>query len=286
MAPLAGPADASMDIVDSQVHLFLELDEAQGLAAMDALGIRSALIAEFWGLDADGRSQPGTAADDGGWRLLSPGACAAAARHPQRFGYVMRCSHPDDPLLDELVSQARADPRCKAARIDIRKPHEVQAYADGGYRRFFETLRRHGLPVFVLTVGNTPLLQPYAETFADLSFIVDHCGMAADERQYDEILALAQLPNVSMKWCHAPRVFPPGQGAPVYPFDYLQAPLQRALDAFGANRLMWASDFTAIRTGHTWADALFYLRDMPALSPGDRQWILGRTARTVLNWEQ
>ena len=45
-----------------------------------------------------------------------------------------------------------------------------------------------------------------------------------------------------------------------------------------------ASDFTAIRSGHTWADSLFYLRDTPSLSEGDKEWILGKSVRKLLDW--
>ena len=36
--------------------------------------------------------------------------------------------------------------------------------------------------------------------------------------------------------------------------------------------------------GHRWSDLLHYLRDDPELSPAEKQWILGRSARRVLNW--
>jgi predicted TIM-barrel fold metal-dependent hydrolase len=110
--------------------------------------------------------------------------------------------------------------------------------------------------------------------------VIDHCGLPREIGEFDQVLALAKYRNVFLKWCHAPRVF----RAAEYPFPEVMPHLARALDAFGRERIMWASDFTAIRTGHTWAEALFYLRDNPSLSEGDKEWILGRTLRTVLDW--
>ena len=45
---------------------------------------------------------------------------------------------------------------------------------------------------------------------------------------------------------------------------------------------MWASDFSVIRG--TWAEMLFAVRDSRALSASDKEWVLGRTARTILKW--
>ena len=38
-----------MDIVDSQIHLFLTMNADAAIAAMNSIGIQAALIDEFWG---------------------------------------------------------------------------------------------------------------------------------------------------------------------------------------------------------------------------------------------
>ena len=35
---------------------------------------------------------------------------------------------------------------------------------------------------------------------------------------------------------------------------------------------------------HTYAEALFYLKHTDRLTAGQREWLLGRTAATVLGW--
>ena len=57
-----------------------------------------------------------------------------------------------------------------------------------------------------------------------------------------------------------------------------------ALDAFGAERMMWASDVSANLTGESWAELLFWLIDNPDISHGEREKLLGGTARRILNW--
>lgn len=56
------------------------------------------------------------------------------------------------------------------------------------------------------------------------------------------------------------------------------------IDAYGANRLMWASDFTVTVGHHTYAESLFCLRAADRLSENNKEWILGKTARQILRW--
>ena len=51
-----------MDIVDSQVHFNLLGDLEAGIAAMDAVGVKSLVYDEFWGFDAKSRILPGSRA--------------------------------------------------------------------------------------------------------------------------------------------------------------------------------------------------------------------------------
>ncbi len=139
---------------------------------------------------------------------------------------------------------------------------------------------RQSLPVFILSPGNSKLLVPYLKALPDLRVVIDHCGLPHKVEEYEDVLALAKFPNVFLKWCHAPRVF----GSANYPFPELSPYLARTLDAFGPERVMWASDFTAIRVNCTWAESLFYMRDHMGLSASDKEWLLGKTARALLEW--
>jgi hypothetical protein len=54
----------------------------------------------------------------------------------------------------------------------------------------------------------------------------------------------------------------------------------------GEHRLMWASDHTVSRYSYSWADALYFLRMPGVLSEHEQEWVLGRTAREVLQWPE
>jgi predicted TIM-barrel fold metal-dependent hydrolase len=71
---------------------------------------------------------------------------------------------------------------------------------------------------------------------------------------------------------------------PGYPGEGLWPIMRKAIDRFGAERLMWASDVSANQTGETWAELLFGVLANPYLSPHERECILGRTIRKWLDW--
>jgi L-fuconolactonase len=296
----------ALDIVDSQVHVFTgsrttgrALDIPAALSAIDALGISSVIIDDFWGPDADGNTLPGHLLSSGGFRVSSPGAEMAAMLHPDRFGFLLRVNH-DDPDLDAMLDLFAAKPGALAIRLDARTPELVAALADGRYRGCFAAAQRLDLAVCVLSYGQAPLLAPYLEQFRDVTVILDHCGLAGIDPpevlqarpdgvpeppapcSFDDLLALAgQHPNLALKWVHGPRVF----ADPAYPFESVTVQLARAVEAFGRERVIWGSDTTAVAPGfYTWAQALFYVRHATTVSELDKEWVLGKSARALYRW--
>ena len=71
-----------------------------------------------------------------------------------------------------------------------------------------------------------------------------------------------------------------------YPYPDLMPTLLKVLEAFGPERVMWASDHTQSKNHHSWAESLYYLRDSSELSASDKEWLLGRSVRTILKWSK
>lgn len=94
------------------------------------------------------------------------------------------------------------------------------------------------------------------------------------------MLGLADLPNVTLKWAHAPAMF----DEPAFPGEGLWPILRRAIDRFGAGRIVWASDTTGNQTGESWAELLFGMIANTDLSTAERAALLGGTARKLLAW--
>lgn len=295
-----------MDIVDSQVHLGPGgIDRL--LAAMDALGIKAAVIDEFWlGAATEMPTYAIAAGKEIVRRKVAPTAELAALMHPDRFSYVLRVDR-RDPQMRSLIRLLRDAPSGRALRITPGLDKvEAAALASGGYDEMFKEAGECGLPIFVTIPGNAPVLRRSIERFSSVTFIIDHCGMpftndmkqrlvaaglgdrlpemggGTHEAEFEKVLRLAERANVALKWGHAQGLFEVSG----YPFVGLRPYLRSALNAFGAERVMWAGDASANLTGETWAELLFWLMDNPDLDEGERANLLGGTVRRILSWPQ
>jgi predicted TIM-barrel fold metal-dependent hydrolase len=286
-----------MDIVDTQFHLFPgKIDAA--LEAINALGIKSVLIDEFW-FDQKNYSptdlNPGYRLPNGAWRAAYPQAELASILHPDRFSYFVRIDR-NDPELESVMRVIGSSPHARAFRLLATWTlEEAAVFGEGGYDPLFDLAQDIGLPVCMAIAGYVEYLPRYLERYPGLTFVVDHCGMGtpqhppgrpeAEERRaqsieyFEETLKLAEYPNVAIKWSHVQRHF----RAPHYPYEPVRPFLRRAIQAFGAERLLWASDASVI-WDHTWSDMLHAVKDDPELSQDEKEWILGHTARRILNW--
>lgn len=283
-----------MDIVDAQLHMGRGKIGAT-LEAMDALGISAVVIDEFWGTGPGthfSHIDPGHRLPNGAWRATWPTALEAVHCHPDRFAFLARID-PKDPQLESVMRVAGSTPNCCAFRIQpVWTLEEAQGFAQGSYEPLLEIAQDIGLPVCVFIPGNVELLEPYLKKFPRLNFIIDHCGLGfvglppvrpepdasfcVTPAYFARVLSLAAYPNVALKWSHAQDRF----GVQTYPYEGLRPYLRQAIAAFGADRLIWASDKTVI-PAYSWSNLLNYLRDDPELSQDEKGWILSRTARRI-----
>jgi predicted TIM-barrel fold metal-dependent hydrolase len=287
-----------MDIVDVQLHLGPGAVEPT-LEAMNSLGIRSVLIEEFWvdepGKGPQGPIRPGFALPNGAWRAVYPVALRASILYPERFSYFVRIDR-RDPDLESVMRLIAAEPGARGFRLLATwSGEEAAALAAGAYDALFDIAQDIGLPVCVFVPGHVEHLPQYLRKFPRLQFVLDHIGMGmpnhppgrAEAEQarsieiayFDNVLKLAEFPNLAVKISHAPMLLQAG----TFPFEAVRPHLRRAIEAFGADRLMWASDKTVMRR-YTWAELLNYLLFDTELSPDEKAWILGRTARRVFGW--
>lgn len=268
------------DIVDTQFHLGPRHDAKASLAAMDALGIRAALVDELWGFDEAGLPQPRAALVQGHYRSLSPLGLAASLEHPARFSFIQRMER-DDPLLLSRIPLLAQTPGCRCLRINLATDDDRQRLAAGEWNEALALAQAHALPVAVLTSDSGRLLAALAQHFEGLTLIADHCGWVSTPQQWQDVLQLGRLPNVYLKWSHAHRAFRKHDD----PQEARRQGLTQAVEAFGAHRVMWASDVSFEESNATWSELLSFVRDHAGLSDEDRRWVLGRTARRVHRWE-
>lgn len=297
-----------MDIVDSQSHMGPG-GISEMVAALDALGIASVMIDEWW-MGTPGHPYYEVGEGGRGQRTTSPTAEIACWQHPGRFSYLVRVD-PRDPELKSVVRLTRDNPHVRALRVSPGMTRaETALFADGGYDEVFALACEYGLPVFVQIAGHADLLGPLIAKYPDVRIIICHCGMPpgaklwpifaqmegeADSMDYwrtvgeepldqafDKVLRAAEWPQVALKWAHAPVMF----DAAGYPNLAARPFLRKALDAFGAERVMWASDISANQTGESWAELIFAITENPEMSAEEKEWVMGKTARKWLKWEK
>lgn len=288
-----------MDIVDAQLHIGPGMIDTT-LESMDQLGIKSVLIDEYWfWLRQEAGSpteiEPGYRLENGAWRASYPVAKLASNLHPDRFSFFVRLDR-KDPNPEEFMRRVAASPHARAFRLLATwSLEEAEAFVNGGYEPLLDLAQDVGLPVCIFIPGYVEHLPRYLAKFPRLTFVLDHCGMGLPDHPpgrseaeaarsqslayFDEVLKLAEYPNVALKWSHAPTMF----GAGPFPYEAARLQLRRAITAFGADRLLWGSDST-LANNHSWSDLLLYVKDDPELSDDEKAWILGRSARRVLKW--
>jgi predicted TIM-barrel fold metal-dependent hydrolase len=284
-----------MEIIDAQVHFGPDsLEELLGI--MNALGIHGAVLDEYWGYDAPG---PGFVLPNGARRYASPSAEIAFAKHPDRFRYVQRLDV-GDPRLPETIALLSEAPGAHAIPVTPGLTQaELDDFSQGRYRKAFELATAAGLAIIVMIQGNVHLLAPYLEQLPQGRFVIDHCGMPLEQglrrpgssiklrvdpgpnyEYFAEVLKMAAYPNVALKWAHAQGIF----GETTFPFDGLTRFLRQAIDAFGSERVIWASDGTTIKD-NTWGDLLYCIKASRQFSDTEKEWVLGKSVRQWLRWD-
>ena len=124
-----------------------------------------------------------------------------------------------------------------------------------------------------------PSLSRKCEEYPDTPVIIDHlCRIGADGRinpdHVDALCRMADFPSVMMKVSAFYAL-----GSKTSPYEDLIPLIQRVLTAFGAKRLMWASDCPfQVMDGHNYGDSISLVRNLDFLSDDERADVLRRTA--------
>ena len=282
-----------METVDSQVHIWLPPSEefpweAQGtsgvpdwyaqllrdspvsaeqmISMMDAVGVDAAILTELPIYGAD-----------------CTYSLDAARRHAPRFG-VVGPVRTDTPDVAERVRTFLEAPHALGVRV-VRFPDHPEPIGSEGHRRIFAAAEASEVPVFVVATGLLRELAEIARDFPSLLIVLDALGISAPDWSIDEqlaqlpdLVALAKFENVAVKCHNAPRF-----SKEPYPFADLWPLLHDVIDAFGVERVMWASDIT-VHPEITYDQAVGYLRDSDQLSEPEKEQIMGKSARTLLRW--
>jgi predicted TIM-barrel fold metal-dependent hydrolase len=256
-----------MEIVDAQVHANQRgLD--QSVAIMDAIGVAAAII-DVW--PPERVKMP-----NGVNRYKYAFGEEAVRRFPGRFAYVVRFD-PGDLEVEDQIAQIRQVPGRLGLRIA--SGLDLKALPSGAHEHILSSAAKYDVPVMIYAGNEHASVTRYVEKFDRVQFIIDHVGMAVGLGGQPDPMETTIDRLIAVKWGHAPRL-----SRERFPYRDLSDQLRRVIDAFGVSRLMWASDYTVTVGHHTYGESLFCLRCCDQLSEGDKEWILGRSAREMLRW--
>jgi predicted TIM-barrel fold metal-dependent hydrolase len=141
------------------------------------------------------------------------------------------------------------------------------------------------VPMTVLApITRMPDVVPLMDRTPDLTVVIDHmadCPIDQPE-QLEKLIALKRYPNVFVKISHTWSI-----SKQAYPWLDAQQYVKRLYDAYGPQRLMWATDWPILETWTTYDKALAVVRDeMKFLNAEDKQWMLSKTVESVWPFPQ
>jgi predicted TIM-barrel fold metal-dependent hydrolase len=200
----------------------------------------------------------------------------ALKTHPDKFMAVCRVN-PEDPAAPDHLSYWTEEHGFHGLRLSP----AVDAAGDWFTGPLMDPLFRRaadlGVPMLILTrPPRLPDLVALLERHPDLDLVVDHMAdVTLDDRTgIHNLLDLARYPRVHVKVSHTWSI-----SKQAYPWRDAQELVERVVQAYGARRLMWGTDWPMCLQHTTYGRTLSVVRDeMGFLTPEDREWVLGKTA--------
>jgi len=209
---------------------------------------------------------------------------AAARAHPERFAVMGRLD-PEPPQSRAALREWRAQPGMLGLRFTFHRPSLQPLLTEGRADWVWAEAERLGIPV-MLTCPHAILhhLERIAGRHPGLRLTLDHLGLlpgTKDEdafRDFDKLLALARHPNVAVKASALPCYT-----SDAYPYRRLHTYIERALAAFGPERVFWGTHLSRLPCSYRQAVAMF-TEEMPWLGAREKDEIMGRALCRWLGW--
>lgn len=181
----------------------------------------------------------------------------------------------------ETISRLASNPTLKGLRPMLQDIPEDDWIADPALAPAIEVMREYRLSLDALVLPrHLPSLLVFAQRFPDIPVVIDHAAkpfIARGELQpwKDDIARLAALPQVHCKLSGIVT-----EAAPQWQVGDLQPYVDHVLAVFGAQRVMWGSDWPVLDLAADygrWIDATDLL--LAGLGRRERQQILGLNAQ-------
>jgi predicted TIM-barrel fold metal-dependent hydrolase len=207
----------------------------------------------------------------------------AVKRHPERFRIVgMVDDHKPHAgeamkgLLKQGVTGFRITPF-------IRKDHPEKWLDSAGMQEMWKTgAETRQAMCCLISASDIPGVDQMCRKHSDTPVVIDHFARIGydGELRDSEIKSLCDLSRHKHVSVKISAYYALGKKKP--PHDELIPVIKRLLEAYGPQRLMWASDSPyQLEPPNTYASSISLVRDRLDVSDDDRQWLLRKTAEKV-----
>jgi predicted TIM-barrel fold metal-dependent hydrolase len=162
---------------------------------------------------------------------------------------------------------------------------QLQHMNDDAGKAIYQKAGELGVPVgFMVSPKYFGQIDDLLNEFPETAAIIDHFGgcKVADgapgsNPDFDALIALAKHPQLRIK---VSGFVGPSDGA--MPHEDTWPMVKALLGAYGAERLMWGTDFPWIQSHGGYVEGTRIIGQIPDISDGDRDWLMGGTVTSLL----
>lgn len=196
--------------------------------------------------------------------------------YPDKFMAVCRVN-PEDPAAPDQLNYWTQEHGFRGVRLSPEPDVRGDWFTGPLMNPLFKRAAELRVPVIILIKpSRLPDLANILERVPEVDVVIDHIADCFDgnANNLQSLLALARYPCVYLKTGHIWV-----NSLLDYPWRDTHELVKQAYQTYGAQRIMWGSDWPLCLKRTTYSQALSYLRDeMDFFSEEDLTWILGRTA--------
>jgi len=200
-------------------------------------------------------------------------------RYPSLFMGVCRVD-PLSPGGADQLSYWTEEQGFKGVRLGYQPGIHKDWLADPLIVPLFRRAAALKVPVILLiTPPCLPDLAAILEQVPDVDVVLDHMADFFNSRNGDlkKLLELSRYPRLFLKLSHV-AVY----SLESFPWRDTHDVMQQVLQVYGAQRVMWGSDWPFSLATMTYAQSLAYVQEeMKFLTQADREWILAKTALQI-----
>jgi L-fuconolactonase len=269
----------NLDLVDTHVHYWKSLGGAVAGEMGPPLSYEQALAtATESGVDHVICVTPRLMGFDNSYSL------EGAHAYPTTFRVMGRFDHSVTDI-ERSLRELMSDPFMIGIRVSFIQPSAW--HEDAEVNGLWGVAERLGVPIALYVPHQAPQIERLLVKHPNLRLIVDHMTLRHSDpttafEQWSDVLALSKWPRLAVKISGLIDAV-----TEKYPFPRAQRYLGEVCERFGAERVMWGSNFPPVLKFCSYADSVNFVREgCDFLNPDERANILGGAANRFfgLSW--